>query len=221
LSTEWYDTAFLEYPPYSITPMKAMYQQVAKLIPRTAPVVDLGCGNGYLASALLEANYMGNYVGLDFSPVAIEMAIGTFSDLTTPNYENLKLWDDPYEFVQLELWDYQQEILGKRYNFDVCDLTEWEVDVTAETHKTTYTCFEVLEHIEDDKDIVSRIPARSRFIFSVPNYWSTSHVRTYDSVGVAFNRFPQLRFNAWYIMPTKQPEAAIYLYDTYRRADKW
>ena len=191
------------------------------MIPRLAPVVDLGCGSGYLASALLEHNYQGKYVGYDFSPVAVDIARDVFADLATPIYENLKLWPLPYEPVQLELWDYKEE-LQQQYQFEVVDLYDWCPEVTKYTHSTIYTSFEVLEHVEDDKGIVDRIPARSRFIFSVPNYWSRSHVRTYDSVGTAYDKFGQfLKFTAWYTFPTKQPEAAIHLYDTYRRADKW
>jgi len=220
-TAEWYDAAYLEYPPYADTPMRHMYEQVAKLIPRLAPVVDLGCGSGYLASALLERDYQGKYIGYDFSPVAVDIARAVFTDLATPNYENLKLWPLPYEPVQLELWDYKAE-LQQQYQFEVVDLYEWYPEATNETHSTVYTCFEVLEHVPDDCDIVGRVPARSRFIFSVPNYWSRSHIRTYDSVGVAYDRFSNyLKYKAWYIFPTKQPEAAIHLYDTYRRADKW
>ena len=201
-SAEWYDTAYLQYPPYADTPMRHLYQQVAKMIPRLAPVIDLGCGSGYLASALQEANYIGEYVGLDFSPVAIEMAQSCFQNrqLVIPDFENFN---------------------KNRYTFQIQDLQKWEPEISVDTHKTIFTCFEVLEHVSQDTDIVNLVPARSRFIFSVPNYWSRSHIRTFDSVGVAFTRFPQLSFKSWYILPTKQPEAAIYLYDTYRRADKW
>ena len=199
----WYDAAYAEYPPYADTPMKAMYQKAARLIPRLAPVVDLGCGSGYLASALDElGTYIGDYVGLDYSPVAIDMARACFQNR------------------QLIIAEFEK-FNENRYNFYTEDLRNWEPRVSNDTHKTIFTCFEVLEHLDSDTDLVALVPARSRFIFSVPNYWSRSHIRTYDSVGMAFNRFPQLKFNAWYILPTKQPEAAIYLYDTIRRADKW
>ena len=203
-TAEWYDTAFAEYPPYADTSMRHLYQQVAKMIPRLAPVIDMGCGNGYLASALMGTGYKGEYMGLDFSEVAIQLAKEAVCfqnrQLIIPEFENFN---------------------KNRYNFQVQDLQKWEPEISVDTHKTIFTCFEVLEHVSQDTDIVNLVPARSRFIFSVPNYWSRSHVRTYDSVGVAFTRFPQLSFNSWYILPTKQPEAAIYLYDTYRRADKW
>jgi 2-polyprenyl-3-methyl-5-hydroxy-6-metoxy-1,4-benzoquinol methylase len=195
--------AYAEYPPYADTPMKAMYEKVARLIPRSAPVCDIGCGSGYLASALQEINYTGEYVGLDFSPVAIEMANSCFQNrqLIIPEFENFS---------------------ENRYNFYTEDLRNWEPGVSDATHKTVFVCLEVLEHVESDTDIIALLPARSRFIFSVPNYWSRSHVRTYDSVGAAFIRYSGwLKFNSWYILPTKQPEAAIYIYDTIRRGDKW
>jgi SAM-dependent methyltransferase len=203
LSIEFYDEALAAYPPYEDTPMRHMYQQVAKLIPRFSPVIDLGCGSGYLASALREVNYRGKYVGLDISPVGIKVAEACLQNrqLQIPLFENL----DEYP-----------------YKFEVCDLYDWQPTIDDSTHQTIHTCFEVLEHVPDDCDIVSRVPARSRFIFSVPNYWSRSHVRTFDTVGTAFNRYSEfLSFKSWYILPTKQPEAAIHLYDTYRRADKW
>lgn len=194
-----YDELYETYAPYETTPMKHMYERVARLIPRTAPVVDLGCGNGYLASALDGAGYVGSYVGYDFSGVAIEAARAA---LTPPQ---MPLWDEP-----------------PRYDFQKFDLDAWNPHVDQYTHQTVFTCFEVLEHYFPDVRLVNKLPARSRFIFSVPNFWSKTHIRTYDSVGSAFNRYSHaLRFDAWWIMRTKQPDAAIYLYDSHRKADKW
>lgn len=199
MSISTYDSLYAEYPPYESTPMKAMYERIAKMIPRLAPVVDLGCGNGYLASALKERNYAGNYTGYDFSPVAVEMAEVALSD------QQMKLWSD-----------------DTQYNFIVQDLNLWEPEISGRTHQTVYVCCEVLEHYLCDVTLVNKLPARCRFIFSVPNYWSQTHIRTYDSIGAACNKYGHaLKFAAWYIMPTKQPEAAIHLYDSFRRSDKW
>ena len=100
-----------------------MYEQVAKMIPRLAPVIDMGCGNGYLASALQERNYIGKYVGLDFSPVAIEMAQACFQNrqLLIPEFENFN---------------------KNRYNFYIEDLQKWKPEISVATHKTIFTCFE-------------------------------------------------------------------------------
>ena len=40
-------------------------------------------------------------------------------------------------------------------------------------------CFEVLEHITHDLKIIQKIDSGKRFMFSVPNYLSTSHVRKF------------------------------------------
>lgn len=198
-TSETYDEAFLSYPPYETTRMKAMYQRAARKIPRTAPVVDLGCGNGYLASALKEAGYQGVYVGYDLSPVAVEMAKIALSDMQTT------------------LWH-----VTPQYSFHVKDLDWWMPEVDETTHQTVYCCFEVLEHYQCDVTLINKLPARSRFLFSVPNFWSQTHIRTYDSVGWSYNRYAHaLRYKSWEIFNTLQPEAAIYLFDSYRRADKW
>jgi len=42
-------------------------------------------------------------------------------------------------------------------------------------------CFEVLEHIVRDLDLIKKIGSGKRFIFSVPNYDYHSHVRKFDS----------------------------------------
>ncbi len=199
----WYDVAYKEYPPYADTPMRAMYEHAARRIPRLSPVIDLGCGSGYLASALQEVNYAGKYTGYDYSPVALELARGALTI------------DNP----QLSLFENIDELT---YFFEQVDLYDWKQTPDANTHKQVVTCFEVLEHLQDDCAIVDMVPARSKFIFSVPNYWSRSHVRTYDSVGVAFNRYGNwLEFKSWKSFPTKQEGAAINVYNTVRRSDKW
>lgn len=194
-----YDELYASYAPYETTAMKHMYDKVAKMIPRTATVVDLGCGNGYLASALDAAGFVGSYTGYDFSAVAVTDAETALSP------------------TQGTLWE-----VAPRYDFRKLDLDAWHAEVKEDTHRTVYTCLEVLEHYYLDVALINKLPARSRFIFSVPNFWSKTHLRVYSSVGSAFNRYSHaLRFNAWWLLPTKQPDAAIYLYDTYRKADAW
>lgn len=195
-----YDERFKEYPPYEATPMRHMYQHVASMIPRLYDVVDLGCGSGYLASALKEAgSFRGRYIGYDLSPVAVDMAVSALSDL------------------QMQLVDNNPP----QWEFHVADLQE-SFPSNKKAHRTVYACFEVLEHIDFDVELVKHLPARARFIFSVPNYWSDLHVRIYNGVGDALDRYGHLlEFDGWRIFPTKQRGAAIHLYDSYRRADSW
>lgn len=46
----------------------------------------------------------------------------------------------------------------------------------------TIICCEVLEHLENDLIIFDKIPANTRFIFSVPNYMSKGHVRSFKTL---------------------------------------
>jgi len=46
---------------------------------------------------------------------------------------------------------------------------------------TVYTAFEFLEHINDDLNVVHRIPRNTWFCFSVPNYWTPDHVRVFQT----------------------------------------
>lgn len=46
----------------------------------------------------------------------------------------------------------------------------------------TIICCEVLEHLEKDISIFNILPANIRFIFSVPNYMSKSHVRCFKDI---------------------------------------
>jgi hypothetical protein len=90
------------------------------------------------------------------------------------------------------------------------------------THQTTYVALEVLEHLADDVALVKRIPPRAKFVFSVPNFWSTAHVRIYNSVGVAFERFGAfLEFKSWEGIPAGSSRGMIHLYETFRRGDSW
>ena len=48
--------------------------QILNMIPPTANILDLGCGNGNLAAELINEGFLGQYLGLDFSPELISIA---------------------------------------------------------------------------------------------------------------------------------------------------
>lgn len=53
----------------------------------------------------------------------------------------------------------------------------------------TYICLEVLEHIENDTDLFQLIPVGNRFIASVPDFDSMSHVRFFKSKEQIIERY--------------------------------
>lgn len=57
-------------------------------------------------------------------------------------------------------------------------------------------CFEVLEHITKDIEVIKKIGSGKRFIFSVPNYDYKSHVRkfeTTDEILLRYNPFLDIK----------------------------
>lgn len=48
---------------------------------------------------------------------------------------------------------------------------------------------EVLEHIEREREVIAMIPARAVVLFSVPNFDSTAHVRTFSSLDALEDRY--------------------------------
>ena len=104
----------------------------------------MGCGAGQLASLIRDKGFK-NYIGIDFSKVAIDIAIKVCPEFKficedILNSENLKKID--YDFVII---------------------------------------LEVLEHVEEDKILLSKIKSGTKIIAMVPNFDSESHVRYFSS----------------------------------------
>lgn len=74
---------------------------------------------------------------------------------------------------------------SKMRNFLCADL----LNAIIVPHYDTAILTEVLEHVEQDKEILMKIPSGRRVIFSVPDFDSTSHVRVFKDVQEAINRY--------------------------------
>jgi len=64
---EVYDRHYTESPYYRL------WQYLISYIPKDSQIVDLGCGTGQVAEMLSDLKYK-NYLGIDFSEVAIQKA---------------------------------------------------------------------------------------------------------------------------------------------------
>lgn len=103
-----------------------------------------------------------------------------------------------------EYWgfDFASAVIAeaRRYStqeFEVADIREWEhgPDLPDEC---CYVLLEVLEHLDDDRNVLMRIPPGLPVVFSVPNFWSESHVRRFMQPREVFDRYGDLlAFNAW------------------------
>jgi len=148
-----------------------MVQHVARYlwamsVVRGHTVVDLGCGDGYGTNMLSWVSPRA--VGVDLDPGVVRNAIGTYGSresveaLSAGQAE--RVWPDPA--------DRAAAIDGLPRNptapvFHVADLSR-----PTELPAVRYgVCFEVMEHLENPKEILAGI-ARSRIeevLFSVPN----------------------------------------------------
>ncbi len=81
--------------------------------------------------------------------------------------------------------DFSQKVLDivkrrhPKMNFVLGDITKNIIHKVYCDHKV-FMLMEVLEHIENDIDVLIGIPSYSLVIFSVPNYDAESHVRIFD-----------------------------------------
>jgi 2-polyprenyl-3-methyl-5-hydroxy-6-metoxy-1,4-benzoquinol methylase len=178
--------------PAEESPWLPIYKEAAAWINPGHPVVDLGCGTGRFAVTLARSGHSGGYTGIDFAPRVLAEA---------QNYLNTA---KPH---------YQAELRQD-------DLTVWQpADIRQSTE--TYVALEVLEHIDDDTGLIARIPGGHRFIFSVPNYGSTAHVRRFPAPQDVWDRFDSLlSFRRWTLIDFGGGKA-VHLLDTTRRIDSW
>lgn len=68
-------------------------RRLLELIPPTAHLLDLGCGNGALWQALLARGYQGTYLGVDYSPALLAHARQAVARLTSPSSGELLEFD--------------------------------------------------------------------------------------------------------------------------------
>jgi tRNA (uracil-5-)-methyltransferase TRM9 len=70
-------------------------RKIADLIPKNASVLDLGCGNGNLATYISENGFSGKFTGLDFSAGLIDIAKN--SGIEDSHFEVADLTDNDWD----------------------------------------------------------------------------------------------------------------------------
>ncbi len=118
-------------------------------------IVELGCGSGQFANMLFDNGYE-NYIGYDFSGVAIELA-GKLNPAHRECFfkRDIRITPPPPQYGT----------------------------------KRVILAFEVFEHMQNDIDVIEKLPAGATLIFSVPNFESFNHVRKFDDLGSVVERY--------------------------------
>lgn len=186
----WYDEVMVEegspaMVPLEDSPWLELYQELAKLIDPWEPIVDLGCGTGRFLQLLYEQGHYGPITGVDWSQAALKEA----ARVAVPIHEAAPL----PTWINANLYD-------------------WQPDLNAPP-STVYVCSEVLEHVEDDIAIVSKIPPGYRLLISVPNFHDQAHVRVFRKAPDLWQRYDQmLDIRRWQIVGNR-----VHLAETRRR----
>lgn len=110
---EDYDSGFLTSAIYRMHYSKTgiyykLWDYVASCLEKNDKILDLGCGPGQFSEMLFDRGFR-NYVGIDFSPVAINMAKGrvpsfTFINCDLDNVDYSKY--EGFKFVSLECFEH-------------------------------------------------------------------------------------------------------------------
>jgi len=83
-----------------------------------------------------------------------------------------------------------------------------------------FVSFEVLEHIREDLKLVSAIPSKRIFIFSVPNITGHGHVRYFLNIQSVIDRYKDLLIfdeNSFDITKLGKPHHHLFLFKTVRK----
>ncbi|MAD52456.1 class I SAM-dependent methyltransferase [Idiomarina sp. UBA3162] len=151
VSSVFYDRIYMESDNYALEASESIYQpiwdEVCNLIERekVERVIDIGCGPGQFSEYLTDRLPTADYLGLDFSETAINLA-----------RKRCPMLSFACEDV-------------RNYTSDSGDI------------KTVYIMLEVLEHIDDDINLLKLFPSGANVIFSVPNFDSFGHVRFFKT----------------------------------------
>ncbi len=193
----WYDVAMTEpgapaMEPLESSPWATMYDEVARMIDRNEEIVDLGCGTGRFVELLYRRGHYARVTGVDWSAAALGAA---------SRYVRSKPHEAPEtEWLETALEDWQPEPLR--------------------AGNTVYTCTEVLEHLEDDRALVAKIPPGHRLLLTVPNFDSESHLRVFRSVGEVWKRYDRLvDFRRWIMVGSDRQ--GVHVCETRRRGTSW
>ena len=156
MNPEWYDSIYSHESQYRGSPEDSPYfpvwEKIIEKIGDMERVADFGCGPGQFAELLIRRDKW-FVLGADFSPKAIEMA--EFRISHAPVY---------FTVPKGRFW------LTDLYKPWTYSIVKFDCAIFSE----------VLEHLEHDLVPLNFLPSNTHVIFSVPSYYTQSHLRVFE-----------------------------------------
>jgi 2-polyprenyl-3-methyl-5-hydroxy-6-metoxy-1,4-benzoquinol methylase len=177
----------------------------------TAPVEQASALPVYIAAL--------NLMSVDPKTTVIDLGCGTgrFAEMLARDGHRAYFGIDFAPAVINEARRYCQQ---REYMFRVGDLRTFEHDATL-PDTVCYVLLEVLEHLDDDRDLLNRLAPGQAVVLSVPNFWSESHVRRFLQPRDVFDRYGDLLdFTAWQSVPFTTPGRRIHVFAATTRTDR-
>lgn len=125
------------------------------------------------------------------------------------------LFDNGYtKYIGID-FSSQAIMLARKANPDhaeqfICEDAFSYLQSCQEKSGTLFIMFEVLEHIKKDIELLNMLPVGSNVIFSVPNFKSFNHIRTYDTLEFIENRYKMLKIRNYHELPANKNADKIY-----------
>lgn len=157
-SAVYYDKAFLNNPDwenhYTASPYYFLWTVIVDRLRRrgSAGILEIGCGPGQLASAICDSNITNNYLGFDFSPVAVK-----FAQNACPKFKFVH--ENALETTLFEDAQYDAIV-----STEFLEHVEEELSVLARIRKGTYVIATVpnfpyvshVRHFDDSRSVTDR-----------------------------------------------------------------
>ena len=108
-----------------------------------------------------------------------------------------------WDFSEVAIKEARERCPHKGFAFAVGDLRELDFSDETKHHPTAFVCSEVLEHIEDDIELLKKIPEDSPILITVPDFDDPGHVRKFSGTFDVFDRYdPYIEIELLSRLPT-------------------
>lgn len=100
---EYYDKIYLSSEKYKCnyndSPYYDLWEECIKHIPDYSDILEVGCGVGQFYEMIINKKYINNYIGFDFSKIAIDMHPSKFAYVGDARNKNEYPSENHYNFI--------------------------------------------------------------------------------------------------------------------------